>query len=107
MTFPIRKTPAEWQAVLAAKNAEPGALQVTRQAATDYLNWLWSPEAQEIAAKHHLRPRNAEVLARHAKDFPQQQTFTVDELFGGWSNALKVHFSDGGTYDKAMAQRRK
>lgn len=79
----------------------------TRQAATDYLNWLWSPEAQEIAAKHHLRPRNAEVLAKYAKDFPQQQTFTVDELFGGWSNALKVHFSDGGTYDKAMAQRRK
>lgn len=79
----------------------------TREAATAYLNWLWSPEAQEIAAKHHLRPRNAEVLARHAKDFPQQQTFTVDELFGGWSKALQVHFSDGGTYDKAMAQRKK
>ncbi len=79
----------------------------TRQAATDYLNYLWSPAGQEIAAKHHLRPRNATVMAKYAKDFPKQKTFTVDELFGGWSNALKVHFSDGGTYDKAIAQRRK
>ncbi|MDO5653023.1 MAG: sulfate ABC transporter substrate-binding protein [Brachymonas sp.] len=79
----------------------------TRKAATDYLQWLWSPEAQEIAAQHHLRPRNAEVLARHAKDFPQQQTFTVDELLGGWGKVLQQHFGDGGFYDKAMAQHRK
>ncbi len=79
----------------------------TRQAATEYLQWLWSPEAQEIAARYHLRPRNAEVLAKHAKLFPPQQTFTVNELFGGWGQLLQSHFNDGGFYDQAMAARKK
>lgn len=79
----------------------------TRQAATDYLQWLWSPEAQEIAARHNLRPRNAEVLAQHAQRFPQQQTFTVHELFGGWEPLLQTHFNDGGFYDQAMSARKK
>ncbi len=79
----------------------------TRQAATDYLNFLWSPEAQELAAKHHLRPRDPQVLAKYADAFPQQQTFTVDELFGGWAQAQKDHFADGGFYDQAVAQLKK
>ena len=79
----------------------------TRQAATEYLQWLWSPEAQEIAARYHLRPRNAEVLAKHAKIFPTQQTYTVSELFGGWIQLLQSHFNDGGFYDQAMAARKK
>ena len=79
----------------------------TRQAATEYLQWLWSTEAQEIAARYHLRPRNAEVLAKHAKLFPPQQTFTVNELFGGWGQLLQSHFNDGGFYDQAMAARKK
>ena len=79
----------------------------TRQAATDYLNFLWSPEAQELAAKHHLRPRDPQVLAKYAGAFPQQQTFTVDELFGGWAQAQKDHFADGGFYDQAVAQLKK
>ena len=79
----------------------------TRQAATDYLNFLWSPQVQELAAKHHLRPRDEAVLAKFADAFPQQQTFTVDELFGGWSQAQKDHFADGGFYDQAVAQQKK
>ena len=79
----------------------------TRQAATDYLQWLWSPEAQEIAVRHHLRPRHADILAKHADRFPQQQSFTVKELFGGWSTLLQTHFNDGGFYDQAMAARQK
>ena len=79
----------------------------TRQAATDYLNFLWSPEAQELAAKHHLRPRDPQVLAKYADAFPQQQTFSVDELFGGWAQAQKDHFADGGFYDQAVAQLKK
>lgn len=51
-----------------------------------------------------MRPRDPQVLARHAQDFPAQQTFTVDELFGGWSKAQAEHFKDGGTYDQAMAK---
>lgn len=75
----------------------------SRRLAEAYLKYLWSDEAQEIAARHHLRPRNAKVLARHAASFPPVRTFTVDELFGGWTQAQKTHFDDGGVYDQIIA----
>jgi len=75
----------------------------TRKEAEAYLQWLYSDAGQEIAARHHLRPRNARVLAAHAKDFPKVDTFTVDELFGGWKSAQKTHFDDGGIYDQVLA----
>ncbi len=77
----------------------------TRVVAENYLKWLWSDEGQAIAAKHHLRPRNAKVLAAYAKDFPKVQTFTVDEVFGGWTKAQKEHFDDGGVYDQIIARK--
>jgi len=76
----------------------------TRKAAEAYLQWLWSDEGQAIAAKHHLRPRSAKVLARFAKDFPKVQTFTVDDTFGGWALAQKTHFADGGVYDQIVTR---
>jgi len=75
----------------------------TRKEAQAYLQWLYSDEGQEIAARHGLRPRNAKVLAAHAREFPKVDTFTVDELFGGWKSAQKTHFDDGGTYDQILA----
>jgi len=75
----------------------------TRKEAEAYLQWLYSDEGQEIAARHGLRPRNPKVLAAHAKAFPKVDTFTVDELFGGWKAAQKTHFDDGGTYDQILA----
>jgi sulfate/thiosulfate transport system substrate-binding protein len=75
----------------------------SRAAAEAYLRHLWSEEAQEIAARHFLRPRNAKVLARHAGSFPPVRTFTVDELFGGWTQAQRTHFDDGGVYDQIVA----
>ncbi|HZE90128.1 MAG TPA: sulfate ABC transporter substrate-binding protein [Rhizobacter sp.] len=74
----------------------------TRQQAEAYLKYLWSDEAQEIAAKHQLRPRSAALLAKYAKDFPANKTFTIDEAFGGWSNAQKEHFDDGAIYDQII-----
>jgi sulfate/thiosulfate transport system substrate-binding protein len=68
-----------------------------------YLDYLYSEEAQEIAAKHALRPRSATVLKRHAASFKPIQLFTVDELFGGLKVAQKVHFDDGGQFDKIYA----
>lgn len=79
----------------------------TRQEAEAYLKYLWSDEGQEIAAKHHLRPRNAKVLAKFAKDFPKVNVFTVDEVFGGWKKAQKDHFDDGGLYDQIIARAKK
>ncbi|MFO0442859.1 MAG: sulfate ABC transporter substrate-binding protein, partial [Betaproteobacteria bacterium] len=68
----------------------------TRRLAEAYLRHLYTPEGQEIAAKHHLRPRDPQVLAKYAKQFPKVTTFTVDEVFGGWSKAQAEHFNDGG-----------
>ena len=70
----------------------------TRRQAEAYLRYLWSDEGQAIAARHHLRPRQA----HHAAGFPAVKTFTVDELFGGWSKAQKTHFDDGGIYDQII-----
>lgn len=75
----------------------------TRKEAEAYLQWLYSDEGQEIAARHGLRPRNAKVLAAHAAAFPKVDTFTVDEVFGSWKATQKTHFDDGGTYDQIIA----
>ena len=74
----------------------------TRRLAEAYLQHLYTPEGQEIAAKHHLRPRDAKVLAKYAKQFPKVTTFTVDEVFGGWTKAQQEHFNDGGHYDQVI-----
>ena len=78
----------------------------TRKQAEAYLKFLWSDEAQEIAAKHQLRPRSAALLAKYAKDFPKVQTFTIDELFGGWTKAQKDHFDDGAIFDQILAVKK-
>ncbi|MFT3925458.1 MAG: sulfate ABC transporter substrate-binding protein [Myxococcales bacterium] len=72
----------------------------TREVATAYLQHLYTDAGQELAAKHHYRPRNAAVAAKYEQDFPKLQLFTVDELFGGWQNAQKTHFADNGTFDQ-------
>jgi len=75
----------------------------TRKPAEAYLQYLYTDAGQEIAAKHNLRPRNDKVLAKYAKQFPKLNTFTVDEVFGGWTQAQKQHFNDGATYDQVIA----
>ena len=77
----------------------------TREVATAYLTELYSPESQEIAAKHYYRPRDPEVLARHAGSFADVDLFTIDEVFGGWSKAQEEHFSDGGRFDQIYSIR--
>jgi sulfate transport system substrate-binding protein len=79
----------------------------TRKQAEGYLKYLWSDEAQEIAAKHQLRPRSAALLQKYAKDFPKVNLFTIDEVFGGWSKAQKEHFDDGATYDQIIKAGKK
>lgn len=79
----------------------------TRKLAEAYLKWLWSDQGQTLAAQHHLRPRNAKVLAAFAKEFPKVNTFTVDQFFGGWKQAQKQHFDDGGIYDQIVMQNRR
>jgi sulfate transport system substrate-binding protein len=72
----------------------------TKAAAEAYLQFLYSPEGQEIAAKHHYRPRDEKVAAKYASRFAKVELFTIDKAFGGWQAAQKAHFADGGTFDQ-------
>jgi sulfate/thiosulfate-binding protein len=72
----------------------------TRKIATEYLNYLYTPEGQEIAAKNYYRPTDKTVAAKYAKKFSNVKLFGIDEVFGGWAKAQKTHFADGGVFDK-------
>lgn len=71
----------------------------TRVIAHAYLEFLWSPKGQEIAAQNYLRPRDAEVAKKFAHQFPKINTIAVEEVFGSWSEIMKTHFADGGVFD--------
>jgi sulfate/thiosulfate transport system substrate-binding protein len=72
----------------------------TRKVAEEYLNYLYSPEGQEIAAKNFYRPRDPKVAEKHKDQFAPVKLFTIDEVFGGWTKAQKAHFDDGGIFDQ-------
>ncbi|MGC4013838.1 MAG: sulfate ABC transporter substrate-binding protein [Luteolibacter sp.] len=72
----------------------------TQALAKAYLDALYTPAAQELAAKHKLRPRSAEVLAKHSSDFPALKLYRIEDEFGGWPEAQKTHFADGGLFDQ-------
>ena len=72
----------------------------TRAAAQAYLEFLYTEEGQEIAARHYFRPRMASVAAKHAAQFPDVELFTIAEISGDWQKAQKAHFSDGGIFDE-------
>jgi sulfate transport system substrate-binding protein len=72
----------------------------TRAVAEAYLQFLYTPEGQELAAKHHYRPRDPQVAEKYADAFAKVQLFTIDEAFGGWQRAQETHFADGGTFDQ-------
>jgi sulfate transport system substrate-binding protein len=74
----------------------------TRDAATEYLKYLYSPEAQEIIARNFYRPIDPTVAAKYAKTFPKLNLVTIQD-FGGWGEAQKVHFADGGVFDQIYA----
>ena len=73
----------------------------TRKVAEAYLEYLYSPEGQEIAGKHYYRPRDPERSPpKYAKQFAKVKLFTIDDVFGGWDKAQKTHFDDGGVFDQ-------
>ena len=78
----------------------------SRKAAEAYLSFLFSPEGQDIIARHHFRPRDPQVLKHYARRFPSIRTFTVEDALGGWDAVQKVHFADGGVYDQVGVKHR-
>jgi sulfate/thiosulfate transport system substrate-binding protein len=77
----------------------------TREVAQAYLEYLYSPEGQEIAARNFYRPIDDKVAAKYAKNFPKVNLFTIDEVFGGWAKAQKTHFADGGVFDQIYTKK--
>jgi sulfate/thiosulfate transport system substrate-binding protein len=76
----------------------------TRAVAQAYLDYLYSPEGQDIAGRHYYRPVDAAAAAKYAKQFPRLELFTIDQLFGGWAQAQKTHFADGGVFDRIVGK---
>jgi len=74
----------------------------TREVATEYLKYLYSPVAQEIIARNYYRPIDEKVAAKYSKQFPKLNLVTIQD-FGGWTKAQKDHFADGGTFDQIYA----
>ena len=72
----------------------------TRKVAEEYLKYLYSPEGQEIAAKHFYRPTDPAIAAKFKGQFPEIRLFTLAELFGSWKEAQAKHFADGGVFDQ-------
>ncbi|MFC3148077.1 sulfate ABC transporter substrate-binding protein [Piscinibacterium candidicorallinum] len=72
----------------------------TRKVAEAYLQFLYTPTAQDIIGRNFYRPRDAKAAAKYASQFTKVDLFTIDELFGGWQKAQKTHFEDGGVFDQ-------
>jgi len=97
IVYPSISILAEPPVAVVEKTAEKGGkLELARA----YLEFLYTPEAQELAGKHFYRPRNAEILARFSLKLPAIPLVTVDQDFGGWEKSQKEHFDDGGTFDQ-------
>ncbi|MFO1173365.1 MAG: sulfate ABC transporter substrate-binding protein [Hyphomicrobiaceae bacterium] len=72
----------------------------TRKVAEAYLNYLYTPEAQDLIGKHFYRPRDAAAAEKYKTQFAPVTLFTIDEVFGGWAKAQDTHFKDGGIFDQ-------
>jgi sulfate transport system substrate-binding protein len=102
VVYPPQSILAEPPVALVDRNVDKHG---TRQVAQAYLDFLYTPQAQELAARHFYRPTDPEVAARYAAQFPKLSLFTIDEVFGGWSKAQSEHFNDGGTFDRIYARK--
>ena len=76
----------------------------TAEVAKAYLEYLYSDEGQEIAARNYYRPRNPAIAAKYPGNFAKLDLFTIDEAFGGWTKAQKTHFADGGVFDQIITK---
>lgn len=93
---------AAFPVAVVTENAEKdGSLEVS----TEYLKWLYTPEAQETLAQNHYRVTDKAVAAKHAADFPEVKLLTVDEVFGGWGKVQSEHLAEGGILDKLFVNQ--
>ena len=108
----VREQPGKFEIITPSLSilAEPPVAIVEKNVLKDgnqhlakaYLNYLYSPAGQNIAAKHYYRPRNAKVLAQYKSQFKPLKLVTIDQEFGGWSKVQKKHFENGGVFDQIV-----
>ncbi|HEY7986623.1 MAG TPA: sulfate ABC transporter substrate-binding protein [Methylophilaceae bacterium] len=101
VVYPSISVRAENPVTVVDKFANKHKTQAVAQA---YLQYLYSDEGQEIAARNHLRPVSETVAAKHAADFPKLELFTVNEVFGSWKQVEQKHFADGGVFDQIYSK---
>jgi sulfate/thiosulfate-binding protein len=77
----------------------------TRDVATAYLEYLYSPAGQDVIGKYYYRPIDPKAAAKYAKQFPKISLFNIDDTFGGWTKAQKTHFADGGVFDQIYSKK--
>jgi sulfate transport system substrate-binding protein len=94
----LAENPVVWVDKVVAKKR-------TAAVAKAYLEYLYSPEAQELAAKYHFRPTDKPILAKYADRFPSITLYSVPEVLGSWENAQKTHFADGGLFDQIYTKQ--
>jgi sulfate transport system substrate-binding protein len=97
LVYPSSSILAEPPVALVDRNVDR---HKTRVVAEGYLNFLYSPLAQDIVGKHHFRPREAAAAAKYAAGFRPIPMVTIDQAFGGWKKAQATHFADGGLFDQ-------
>jgi len=110
----LKEAPGKFEIVVPSQSilAEPPVAVIdkvvdkhkTRAVAEAYLNYLYTEEGQEIAARNFYRPRLESVAKKYEKQFPKVALVTIDEVFGGWQKAQKTHFADGGVFDQIYAK---
>jgi sulfate transport system substrate-binding protein len=103
IVYPPESIRAEPPVALVDKYADQHGVRAVAEA---YLRFLYTPAAQEMAARHYFRPSLEDAARRHAADFPPVKMFTVAEVFGSWRQAQKTHFDEGGIFDQIARSRR-
>ncbi|WP_423458588.1 sulfate ABC transporter substrate-binding protein [Ottowia sp. VDI28] len=102
IVYPSLSILAEPAVTLVDKNVDKKG---TRAVAQAYLEYLYSDEGQDIAGKNFYRPISAKATAKYAAQFPKLNLFTIDQAFGGWTQAAKTHFADGGAFDQIYTNK--
>ncbi len=102
IVYPSLSILAEPAVTMVDKNVDKHG---TRAVAQTYLEYLYSDDGQDLAGKHFYRPISDKAAARYAGQFPKLKLFTIDQAFGGWAQASRAHFADGGQFDQIYTNR--
>lgn len=101
--YPSISILAEPSVAIVDKNVDKDG---NRNLAKGYLNYLYSPKGQDLAAQYFFRPRNAQIAAKYAAQFPKIKLFSIGDVFGGWAKAQKSHFVNGAVFDQIYAEKK-